>query len=552
MAYHRYLVLYKNCSPNIKGGVYALFRDSLEWLRTLSANHQLCTVEEDSYRINEGNAIVNVASYSQLADFFKVSYIQEVFVNETPYITVKKFFHVTNSTWQSGKVYFDVKPDHFANAMCNGAFSNIDVKRITRTSRGTPTSRAANSALVYDGQAITKGKMHYTLNYYDYSNYANLLAIAKIDMVLTTDSFDNNAVTRTLYVAFDMADIYTNFQTAYKDYGTKEYDGLTMAQDILGSGYQAVTLSNQEGTLERAARCSGIYIVPQGFTSSLGVFSPSSDHDFTLKSRSALSKFEGNTQGRVLPGCHYEEEIALFSASSDVSGVRYYGVRGQMIQLPRSMLDQTATLIVDASGSGFSVKLRVGDSETDFTNAFALPCSFSNDIDTESVQGLNGLKTTIGVLSNILKNAKKGSGLGAALSLYSDCANAMAHSEVKSNAVEGNAFTTYLPEQDEVETTASYITKCHTKWAYPFISAYVDDVASTSYYIMNYGVATDIYAEGNGILSTLPRRDDLSGLGTTSTFVQAEVNVTGCTAAERDTIVKAFADGMKYVWYGDA
>lgn len=223
-----------------------------------------------------------------------------------------------------------------------------------------------------------------------------------------------------------------------------------------------------------------------------------------------------------------------------------------MIQLPRSMLDQTATLIVDASGSGFSVKLRVGDSETDFTNAFALPCSFSNDIDTESVQGLNGLKTTIGVLSNILKNARKGSGLGAGLSLYSDCANAMAHSEVKSNAVEGNAFTTYLPEQDEGETTASYITKCHTKWAYPFISAYVDDVASTSYYIMNYGVATEIYAEGNGILSTLPRRDDLSGLGTTATFVQAEVNVTGCTAEERDTIVKAFADGMKYVWYGDA
>ncbi len=550
MAYHRYITLYKDYAPNVKGGVYAIFKDPSGWIKEMSANHRLCVVEEDSYRMNEGTAIVNVASYSQLADFFKVSYIMEVFVNESPYVVVRKCYHVTSSKWQSGKVYFSVNPDNFANAMINGTFSNIVVKRITRTSRGTPELRSVNSVLTYDGAAVTTGKMHYSLNYYDYTSYANLLAIAKIDAVLSTDQFANNPVTRTFYVAFDMADIYTNFQTAYTSIkGTRLYDGLTMAQDILGSGYQAMTYTSTEGSSTISVRCSAIYIVPQGYFPTLTNVSPSTYHDFRLTSRSALSPFKGDTLGRILPACHYEEVIGFNGATYDVSGIRYYGVRGQMIELPRSMLSQEGTMIVDSSASGFSIKIRIGNSEVDFTNAFSLPCSFSNDIGSEEVQMLNGLKTGVGVLSNIIKNARKGSGLGAGIQFYSDMANAMGHNEVKSNPTEGSAYCTYLPEQEENESIDDYIEKCHSKWASPFINGYIDDIADTSHYIYNYGVITDLYPENVGILSSLPTRAALSGLNETSTFVQAAVEVTGCTAEERDAIVSAFADGIRYVWY---
>lgn len=534
--------------PNTKGNLYYPFFSLTAYYDQILKDYLLTTIDSDSYRFNDGKLIINVASPSQIPMHSQVNYIRERMFYKydgktgDDHVVYTKFYHVKRWYYSAGKLFLICEPDNFANAFAdNISFAGA---HITRTSRGTPELRSVNSVLAYDGVAVTRGKLHYSLNYYDYSSYQSLCAIAKIDMILENDLFGNNAVTRTAFVAFDVGDIYSKFQTAYAKVGSKKYDGMTMVQDFLGSIYQATTYSGQPNAL--ACRCSGIYIIPQGYISPLANISIDSTFDFSATLRSALTPYEGLLLGRILPACHYEEELGIVGSTTDISGVRYYGVRGQLIELPRSFLSQECIVVFDSNSCGLSLKLRAGKNETDFTSSFSLPCSFSNDIDTEEVQQINGMKSAVTGLSNVLRNLRKVSPLGAAFEVGNSLANAMLTSNTKANPIEGNAFMTYLPEQDEDETTDDYITKCHTKWASPFITAYVDDVADVNTYVRFNGAVTDQFTSDNKFLATMQARDFLGTNSYNETFLKADVIAGGCSQEELDAVVSAFADGIRY------
>ena len=558
------LSLYRGIRPNTKGNIYYPFYKPSAFVDSISSK-KLTTIAMDGYRINNGTAIVSDVNEEFVSSNMKaVSYVIEKRVLSEGFEPVYEFYHVTRIYRQADKAYLVLEADNFANAFSHSYVSSIRIAgkyeyysllemsdiHVDRVSRGKLDIGTINKKLTYDGQALTTGDYQFTDNLFDYSSYYSLYALAKIDAVVTTDTWSNNAITTSVYVVFDVAGLYAKFNKAYQDkWGTDlyPYNGLEIVQDMLGGIFEGAMFSETTGQT-RQMRCGGIYVVPAEFLP-YQTMSVDSSLNFNMHIKSGLSGYEGWARGQQLRMGRYVSGIPFTTGSDSYCAVPFIGTRGQWMELPRRYKYDSLYMTCDASSGGIQITCRQGKNEVDMTNAFMLPLSTSNDIDTESKQALNGITNGIGIATTFLKQAMKGP-LSAGLSAYSSIMKTAEQNSVKSNSTEGNAFITYMPAQSEGETEADYVDKCHEQWAYPIVLAYVDDIADGSQYVRDNGVATDDTYTDKNFLTTIAGYTflGLSSYVGTETYVRATMRVTGAPEQECKAVEDAFKEGVKYIY----
>ena len=550
MASFNRLVLFEGINPNTKGNIYYVFDYPVNFYDSVLASHKVAIIDEPNYRINNGQAIISTEGTisSGITSFTRLQGITYIADRRTDTLDggyYWTFYHVNKIYFQAGKCYMDVALDDFANGMQKATMSNI---RVSRVSRGNLDALFQVSRLTYDGPFMPYGNYQYEDTTSDIG-YGVLIAVAKIDMVVSTDGFANNAITRSAYFCFDVRDIIGKYNSMDKT----PCDWLTKVQDMLGGIHEGFTFSAESGQAQQM-KCSAIYVVPSTYLPAIkGVELGSSSYcNINVSTKSGLTGYEGSIYGHSVIPSHYEYQQGYELGRDAMKAVPFFGTRGQWMQLPRKYKTGDIAIVCDASTGGLQIKAKQGSNEVDMTNAFVLPCSFSNDIDTENTQVQKGIINALSIVQSVLKAGKKGDGIGAGIGTWKSIAELMNNNNAKSNSTDGNAFMTYCPKMGSSETQDEYFERIQNKSINnPFIMAYVTDMNDGDAYVRNYGVATDDAYSDKSFLSTIASYEYLGDVNVTApsdTFVQCTMAVQGVPEQNRKAIEDAFKDGIRYIY----
>lgn len=543
------LVLIGGINPNTKGNLYYVFDAPGDYYLNVLKPHQIAVLDEPNYRINNGTVIISTAGTVSVSSFNKMKGITYIVERKTDTLAggyLWTFYHVNKIFFQTNKCYLTVTTDDFANGMLKCKMSDIHV---TRVSRGNLDNFTESRNITYDGNFLPYG--NYEIDDSESKmGYGIMLAVAKIDMVVSKDAFANNPITRSAFFAFDAYDLIAKYNTM----DTTPADWLTKIQDMLGGTFEGATFSSETGQIEQM-KCSAIYVVPATFLPAINAIKLSTDdtyNDVNLHVKSGLTGYTGWVRGHSVIPSHYEREYGYSLGRDAVNSVPFFGTRGQWMELPRRYKFGDVYIVCDASTGGLQIKAKQGSNEVDMTNAFVLPCSFTNDIDTESTQALKGVINGINVFTNIFKKGSKGNGVGAGMGFITDVMSLMNNNNSKSNSTDGNAFMTYCPKMGSTETQDDYFARIQTKWiTNPVLFSYVTDISDGNSHVRFNGVSTDESYDSKSFLSTIASREYLGDLNATvpaDTFVTATVSVQGIPEQEREAIENAFKDGIRYVY----
>lgn len=538
------LSFFKDINPNTKGNVYYVYDSPALYYSSVLIRHLITTKTDKDFRINRGTIAVT-ASAETFPNYRKATYAVLRIVRDSGAEPIMIFYHVDRVRFECGKAYFDVTLDDFANGMSGATMSNI---RVSRVSRGNLDALFQVSRLTYDGPFMPYGIYEYN-DSTSAIGYGDILAIAKIDMVVSTDGFANNPITRSAYFCFDVRDIIGKYNSMNKT----PCDWLTKVQDMLGGIYEGFTFSAESGQAQQM-KCSAIYVVPSTYLPAIkgASLGESSYCDINVSTKSGLTGYTGSIYGHSVIPSHYERSFDYSFGRDAMKAVPFFGTRGQWMQLPRKYKMGDVSIVCDASTGGLQIKAKQGSNEVDMTNAFVLPCSFSNDIDTENTQVQKGIINGLSIVQSVLKAGKKGDAVGAGLGVWKTTAELMNNNNAKSNSTDGNAFMTYCPKMGSTETQDEYFERIQNEAiSNPFIIAYVTDMNDGDAYVRNYGVATDDAYSDKTFLSTIASYEYLGDVNATApsdTFVQCTMAVQGVPEQERKAIEEAFKEGIRYIY----
>lgn len=529
MSTTRVLILYVDFTPNVKGGVFYPFSVE-EYYHNKCAHSMLTSLQEDSYRFNNGVAIVNIASISQVAKFKNVTYICEVMRDDELSSPVYRYFHVKKFYFQCGKAYFETEPDYFATYWYK---CKIPYAAVTRTNV-IPDMNTTEHFMCKLPDA--KEYMPYP---YDSDSLEELsdeltdeqiLTIVQIRFVTEADFFGNSPISQTL-----------NFVTT----------GSPQSNELSVGTIYAVRVKKDEagGNWEGKAQVVQAWSIPLSFLPDAASLDPGGlwiprYHD--VNNGYAETNWKGGYGYYAYP--QSLQHTTEFNIAQDFARRCYVGTRSNMVALPREIPNSYIKVETSLDSNGLRVIMRVGDQSIDMTGAFEMAITYNSDTATTSEKVINGLKTMTNYISGSYKTYEKRGVMGLGYDAYSTFLNQ--YNYPNPQPAINNGFAQLNFEYDSTNKKYKFPLRLRRVYLVENVKEQVQqEGCETLIHTFNTGSSSDHYDFKSFMLNRLQNcKLIIQGSGTAidrdRTYIKADVEVSGVISDACKSIKEAFANGM--------
>lgn len=414
------LKLYKNKTPNARGGLHYIYNDFNSFLTELGT--PFMTVELNDYRITNNTVMITSSTIDQ--DINDITYAID---ERGSYV---KCYHVNSSELYSGFAQLNIEVDNWATYFHKATFSKM---RVTRTNRNVGIG-------IYDPIQQTKGVSYVELpSSYTRSTLAIVYVIAQA--VGTTSVFGDGTGTR--------LSIYYNKLSSLPPFNETIYGAI----DLIG-GLNKLVVS---GTTEHKINVLKAYIVPYEALKTAG--EGEGYYRFTSQTQSGPVTFSAD--GELFPN-NFEKQF-FFTVDPDFN--YYFGTKFDGLQLTRTT-QHTMQLTMQFITTGDDIKViaKQGDKMKDITSSFNIGITSNESQLTTGEKIAKGIQTIGQVASGVFQVANGGAGVvTGALQIGGAVTGLFGGQNNPSYTNGGDGYLTFFKYEDHYGVNQPfYLTKYHS------------------------------------------------------------------------------------------